>query len=521
MNTQLTDQSVLGDLVEEIFRQLEQGEDIDLDQLADEYPEYRDRLSRVLPMLRDLNALDLSSDDDPGFDDGLKTAEQRTLGDFRLLRQLGRGGMGVVYEAQQLTIDRRVAVKVLPFAALVDSKALQRFKNEVAAIATLEHPHIVSVYSVGEERGIHFYAMQLVRGQSLAAVIHELRQRARNQESITGELISEVVSDMQIEKGPFSNAETQTAGKTVTQQPRITDQTYFRNVVRLILQVTDALQHAHEHGIVHRDVKPGNLLLDTHGNLFVTDFGLARIETGAGLTMTGDVMGTLRYMSPEQVLANRVVIDHRTDIYSLGATVYELLTLQPIWPGSDKAELIRKISFEEPVQPRKVNASIPDDLETIVLKAISRNPSERYDTAKAMGEDLQRWLDHKPIVARRPTLVHRVSKWTRRNPAVMWSAIAILLVVIAALAFSNLYISGARATKAAALSRALDSEQQARQNFQRARDAVDDFLIKVSEETLLNEPTMAPLRKELLQLALDYFQEFAIQHSGDDELDAD
>ena len=330
-HTKQTADSAFDRLVEQICDRIQAGAMVQLDSLIAEYPEMADRLRDIYPTLTAManwNQLDSQDERLPG--ETHDEALNQTIGDFQIIRQLGRGGMGIVYEAQQLTIHRRVALKILPFAALVDSRALQRFRNEVSAIATLEHPHIVSVYSVGEERGIHYFAMQLIRGQSLAAVIRELRARAEGDGSVTGALLGQVVSEMaQIERtganladekhqqvhsdkntlAPFSSgdqprklgfdetrAETVARGRSATEPARITDQTYFRNIVRLIQQAADALQHAHDHGIVHRDVKPGNLLLDTHGSLFVTDFGLARIESGAGVTMTGDVLGTLRYI---------------------------------------------------------------------------------------------------------------------------------------------------------------------------------------------------------------------------------
>ena len=270
----------------------------------------------------------------------------------------------------------------------------------MTAVATLEHPHIVSVYAIGEERGIHYYAMRLIRGQSLAAVIRELQQRALNHDSVSGESLSQVVAAMPQPDEASSHAgtgtkpyasevdepvETVARGQSVTQTSKITDVSYFRNVAGLMIQASEALHHAHQQGIVHRDIKPGNILLDAQGNLFVTDFGLARIENAPELTLTGDVLGTLRYMSPEQVQAGRVMVDHRTDIYSMGATLYELLTLKPIWSDTNKADLIRRISLEEPTPPQKLNPVIPTDLETIVLKAISRNPSERYEQCAGIG----------------------------------------------------------------------------------------------------------------------------------------
>ncbi len=177
--------------------------------------------------------------------------------------------------------------------------------------------------------------------------------------------------------------------------------------------------------------------MDKHGKLFVTDFGLARIEAVAGVTMTGDLMGTLRYMSPEQVTAGRVLVDQRSDIYSLGATLYELLSLQPIWEGHDRADLIRKISFDEPVRLRTINPAIPNDLETVVLKSLAKNPSERYESTAALAEDLQRFLDRKPVLAKRPTTLQRINSWSRRNPAIVWSAILLMAVITIASIVSN------------------------------------------------------------------------------------
>jgi WD40 repeat protein len=206
---------------------------------------------------------------------------------------------------------------------------------------------------------------------------------------------------------------------------------YFRTVAQLGIQAAEALEHAHQLGVVHRDVKPGNLLLDGRGNLWVTDFGLARLPNDPGLTLTGDLIGTLRYMSPEQALAQRVVIDHRTDVYSLGATLYELLTMRPVFEGRDRQELLRQIAFEEPKSPRRWNKAIPVELETIIPKALEKNPAERYATAQELADDLKRFLDDHPIRARRPTVVQRLRKWGRRHRAlVMWVILGLTIAVL-------------------------------------------------------------------------------------------
>jgi serine/threonine protein kinase/tetratricopeptide (TPR) repeat protein len=516
-------ESCLDKLVEEICEQVHAGNLAPLDHWINQYPEIADRLRVIYPTvvaMADWSESGLPCDI---HSEGATALGGREIGDFHILQQIGRGGMGVVYEAQQLSIPRKVAVKILPLASLVDPRALQRFKNEVAAIATLEHPHIVSVYAIGEERGIHYYAMQLIRGQSLAAVIKELRNRAERDQRLSGEALAQAVSDMEkpttvrrssarqpsdvdfadvppdgkdpvnqsdlvsadglpqlpenveqlpsialgpahrlpglqgqgqgkggkgakhIEADPLDETATQTVarGRSTTVR-EFGDAAYFRNVAVLIKQAAEALQHAHDHGIVHRDIKPGNLMLATSGALIVTDFGLARIETGAGVTMTGDVLGTLRYMSPEQVQGNRVLVDHRTDVYSLGVTLYELLTLQPMWSGEGRAELIRQISLEEPPPPRRINPSISLDLETIILKAIEKNPSDRYETAQQLADDLQCYLDHKSILATRPTIIQRLNKWTRRNAVAAWASIAVLAVLLIASVVSTVIVLGER-----------------------------------------------------------------------------
>ena len=230
--------------------------------------------------------------------------------------------MGVVYEAEQLSLGRRVALKVLPFAAMLDKQQLARFKNEARAAATLDHPNIVAIYSVGVERGVHYYAMQLIEGQSLAQVIG---QQLRMPESPlplgreAGEARSPTKLDADNRHQPSRSARDRPLHTTIAALSTLPDfdsREYFRTVARLGIQAAEALDHAHQNGILHRDIKPANLLVDDAGKLWITDFGLARIEADAGMTMTGDLLGTLRYMSPEQALAKRVVVDHRSDIYS-------------------------------------------------------------------------------------------------------------------------------------------------------------------------------------------------------------
>jgi tetratricopeptide (TPR) repeat protein len=363
------------------------------------------------------------------------------LGDFRLLREVGRGGMGVVYEAEQVSLGRRVALKVLPFAATMDPRHLQRFHNEARAAACLHHPHIVPVFGVGCERAVHFYAMQFIEGQTLAAVIANQRQRDGR-----APLPEAQPTTTHVPGQPAPVTETTPRGAASTERAPA-DRAYFRRMAELGIQAAEALDHAHQLGIVHRDVKPANMLVDERGGLWVTDFGLAHMQSDARLTMTGDLVGTLRYMSPEQALAKRVVVDHRTDVYSLGATLYELLTLEPAFAGNDRQELLRQIAFEEPAPPRRVKRAIPAELETIVLKALEKNPADRYATARELADDLRRFLADEPIRARRAGVVSRGRKWARRHPASVAAGAAALTVAAAALCGAIGWVANDRATR--------------------------------------------------------------------------
>jgi tetratricopeptide (TPR) repeat protein len=306
--------------------------------------------------------------------------------------------------------------------------------------------------------------------------------------------------------------------------PRSSD--VFRTVARLGVQAAEALEHAHGQGIVHRDIKPANLLLDPRGQVWVTDFGLAHGQSNAGLTLTGDVVGTLRYMSPEQALGKRFLLDHRTDIYSLGATLYELLTLRPAFDGQDRQELLRQITLDEPRPPRGVNPAVPVELETIVLKAMAKEPEGRYATAQELADDLRRFLEDRPIRARRTTLAQRAAKWARRHRAAVTaaavSAVLVMLVAIATLTVSNVRIAREEARTQAALAEAKANydlaevrRQREEANFQKALGAVDEMLRGVAREPLARVPQMERLRRELLEVALRFSQEFLEEKSTD------
>jgi WD40 repeat protein/serine/threonine protein kinase len=431
--------AAFAEVVEGLTAKLQAGGPVDVDAYLAAHPEHADRLRALLPALSMLDAMSASGPGALSFPvaDSPGPAPDGLLGDFRLLREVGRGGMGVVYEAEQVSLGRRVALKVLPFAATMDPRQLQRFHNEARAAAGLHHTNIVPVHFVGCDRGVHFYAMQFIDGESLAAVIRRLRQDGGTGPAPAGtasEQPTTTYAPPGAAGGPEAATEAVARQSTVASGGAARGRECFRRAAEAGVQAAEALDHAHQAGVVHRDVKPANLLLDSRGRLWVTDFGLAQILHGeAGLTLTGDLVGTLRYMSPEQALAKRVVVDHRTDVYSLGATLYELLTLQPVFAGGDRQELLRRIAFEEPLQPRRLNRTIPAELETIVLKAMEKNPAERYATAQELADDLQRFLDDKPIRAKRPTLVQRARRWMRRHQPLAWAGSIVLLLATAGL----------------------------------------------------------------------------------------
>jgi serine/threonine protein kinase/WD40 repeat protein len=413
--------------LEEYLADLEAGRRPDRAALLARHPDLSAALARCLDGLELLHAAVASEESDPRLTqpcqppgpttDSAGPASGAPLGDYRILREIGRGGMGVVYEAIQLSLGRRVALKVLPFAATLDARQRQRFENEARAAAGLHHAHIVPVYAVGCERGVHYYAMQLIDGRTLAALIDEERRLAG------------------LEGDPAdAGGEAPTVTRAAQSTPRSArDAGYYRTVARLGLQAAEALEHAHGLGVVHRDVKPANLLVDAAGEVWVTDFGLARVQAQDGPTVTGDLVGTLRYMSPEQALGRRGLIDHRSDVYSLGVTLYELLTLRPAFSAIAQHELFRQIADAEPYLPRRLRPSIPVDLETIVLKACAKAPEERYQTAQDLADDLARFLDDQPIRARRATVRQRAVRWARRHrPLVASLALSAIVVLVGA-----------------------------------------------------------------------------------------
>jgi serine/threonine protein kinase/WD40 repeat protein len=331
------------------------------------------------------------------------------LDDFRILRELGRGGMGIVYEAEQESLNRHVAIKVLAPGTAWSPRILQRFLREAKAAAQLHHTNIVPVFGVGQRDDLHYYAMQLIRGLSLDKVLGEIR---RQKDGV-----------------PADPSGDQTAIHPALAAATDLDERYARSVARIGLEVAQALEYAHQQGTLHRDIKPSNILLDVHGVAWVTDFGLAKAVEDEDLTRTGDFVGTIRYMAPERF---RGRCDGRSDAYSLGLTLYELLALRPAFLGSDRETLLHQVNRVEPPRLRSLNPAIPVDLETIVHKAIEKEPEDRYKHAAALAEDLQAFLGDRPIAARRVSSTERLTRWARRNPglATLGTALAAMLALV-------------------------------------------------------------------------------------------
>jgi serine/threonine protein kinase len=476
---------------------LQAGKRPDPDEFRARYPDLAGALAECLAGLEFVHAAGLALSQPgvvppPGLSAAtLLMAAGAPLGDFRIVREIGRGGMGIVYEAEQLSLGRRVALKLLPFAGALDPRQLQRFKNEAQAAAHLHHPNIVPVYGVGCERGVHYYAMQLIEGQTLATMIASLRERPR-------------ASGLQPPGALTVAVPTRPAAAASTQPSDARDPGFLRTAAGLGMQAAEALEHAHQLGVVHRDVKPANLLVDARGNLWILDFGLAQIQSDTRLTRTGDLLGTLRYMSPEQALGTTLAVDHRADLYALGATLYELLTLEPALSGNDRHELLRQIAFEEPRPPRKLNRAIPAELETILLKALSKAPEERYATAQEMADDLRRFLEDKPIRARPPTLPQRTRRWARRHEALVLAAGLVLLMGMVALAVSTVLIARQR--------------DVARARERQARQAVDEMYTQVAEQWLADEPHLEALQQEFLGKALAFYKGLTAEGSTDPSL---
>ncbi len=498
MNEPSTERNPVEELADDFVQRYRRGERPALSEYTGQFPELAEQIRDLFP------ALVMMEDIRPSEAEGAEGADAASapslvqVGDFRILREIGRGGMGIVYEAEQMSLGRRVALKVLPASALLDPRKLQRFRREAKASAGLHHTNIVPVYGVGSEADVHFIVMQYIPGHGLDVVLRELRclrgldvaegSRENDGESLAQNLLSGQFqpSARRADGNDSGRAnETETASvnlpKGSASSWKETGRPFWHSVARICVQAADALDHAHNHGLLHRDIKPSNLLLDPQGVVWVTDFGLAKTAQDAeDLTHSGDLIGTMRYMAPESF---RGEADSRSDIYSLGLTLYELLTLKPAFAHSGRERLKRQAAHEEPPRPSKLNPAIPRDLETIVLKAIALEPQHRYQSARELAADLRCFLEDKPIQARRASTSERVVKWARRRPAIAFLSALVVVVgiggiggviwqwrdAVAALQREQIALDDAKKAKAKA-----DQEaERARREAQAAREVAD------------------------------------------------
>jgi len=377
-------------------------------------------LGPLLSAARSRRSRDSAAEDD--------SVLERTLGDFRLIRAIGRGGMGTVYEAEQISLQRRVALKVLAPQLSLSPTDVERFRREAVAGGRLSHANLVAVYDVGEQNGVYYIAQELVTGSFTLA-----------------EFLADMGREQELPEG------------------------YFRSIAELFAKIANAMQAAHDQGVIHRDIKPGNLLITEQEEPKVADFGLARVNDDLVLSRTGELAGTPFYMSPEQAMSKRFGLDRRTDIFSLGATLYEALTLSRPFAGDTSQQVLEQIVTVDPPDPRRLRSKVPWDLAVICMKALEKHRERRYQTMDELAADLRRFLAHQPILAVPPGALTRSVKWTRRHPVISVSS-AVLIVAFAMVTWLLIRTWSAEKTKGLALiekSRALDEAQSERTEARR------------------------------------------------------
>jgi tetratricopeptide (TPR) repeat protein len=483
-------------LAEDFARRCRGGNPPSVNAYAEQYPQWAGALRELLPPVARMEELKRLRQGAPHLPAAGPPLER--LGDYRILREVGRGGMGVVYEAVQESLSRQVALKVLAPQALPDPRKRERFQREAQAAARLHHTNIVPVFGVGEQDGLPYYVMQFIPGEGLNEVLARWRR-----------------------------------GEPAAPGPETPAGRHWREIARIGVQAAEALHYAHQQNILHRDVKPANLLLDAHGTVWVTDFGLAKWAGQKDLTATGDLVGTLQYMAPENFQGQA---DARSDVYSLGLTLYELLTRQPPFQGATLASLLQQVTEQELPRPRRRDPAIPRDLETIVLKATARDPDRRYPTAAALAEDLQRFLDDRPIRARRATALERGWRWCRRNralAALAATALAALLLAVAAGWVGYVHTTRALAGEARKRDEAAAATQKAEANVELGLQKFEEIFNCLAER----DPAPPPRRRPgggrggppfrppasaedaaLLRSILSYYDQFAERNTTNPRL---
>ncbi|MEM7205201.1 MAG: protein kinase [Planctomycetota bacterium] len=423
------------------------------------------------------------------------------LGEFRLLERLGSGGMGIVYLAEQESLGRRVALKVVRPDHAYFPTSHARFRREAEAIARLHHPGIATVYVVGEEAKVPYFAMEYVVGLSLHEVINELRTRRPDQ--LRGADLAALLTRRLRGKATVDASAEAFAGSWVD------------TCLRLTLRTVEALTHAHERGVLHRDIKPSNVMVTADGSVRVLDFGLARAENAASITRSGSVLGSLPFMAPEQLCGDTAVSDWRTDVYSVGVTLYQLLTLHFAFWGETAQRTMQLVLDGQPVPIRRRNAAVPWDADTICLTAMDVDPGRRYQSMTALADDLERFLGRRPITARRPGPGLRLWRWTQRRPATVASIVTCTLIALIAL---MAYQWQAQASDDRVAKERAAARQDSEDSLFAAIDALDEIIAQANAPELINTPQGDPVREALLERAADLFDRLSKQEAEHPEL---
>ncbi|MEM7456760.1 MAG: serine/threonine-protein kinase [Planctomycetota bacterium] len=539
----------LEELMDEFSARCRAGENPSVSEYVQRLPEQEDEIRDMFPTVALMEQMKKRADSSVASHPVVSTEDiPKQLGNYQILREIGRGGMGVVFQAVQEGLERKVALKVMNANAITSEMQLKRFRREVRSAAGLHHTNIVPVFAVGEDNGTHYYSMQFIDGVSLDEYIGAVRSNstdagfgasrtlARTRQLTEAELAEtrafELPEKVETAGGESNDGESGEFTLEHGKEPLANSNAdvysgsrYWRRVATIGYQISDALQWAHDHGVLHRDIKPQNLLLDRIGNVWVTDFGLAKLEDDqVDASQTGNIVGTLMYMSPEQLQGKASAA---SDVYSLGLTLYELLALKAAFGKEGQTTTIAERLKPKEVTPlRTINPSIPRDLETIVMKAIRHDSADRYSSAQQMRDDLEAFLEGRAISARRATPVEKLWKWARRNPALA-ASLSLLLLVLTMFA---VIAQAGRMRIEQALEDTRESKKLADTRLDLATDGYDaildtyteqsvetDDVFDIREETTIDAPvTIADTRR--LALLLEHYEQFALQGENDPEL---
>ncbi len=560
-------------LADEFAKRIRRGETPSIEDYVAANPKLESQIRAVFPTIARMEKVSRQQLSNSGAH-GLKHHAElnlKKIGDFEILGQLGQGGMGIVYEALQVSLHRHVALKIISPSISGSPKQLERFKREAATAARLHHTNIVPVFGSGDENGIHYYAMQLINGTPLHQAVRSIRESKTYSfessgstfntvngprtkpaptrvDSFKSELNQEDESDGKISTSSLAlepvieSKENRAASNRIAGSEKQKSD-YWLRVCHCVADIADALDYAHEQGVLHRDVKPSNLIMDQNGTVWITDFGLAKFDESDGLTKTGDMVGTLRYMSPEQFNGDG---DARSDVCSLGLTLFELLVLNPAYSETRSAPLMKLKTEQPPPSPRQFEPNIPKDLETIVLKACATLPTERYQSAGEMRDDLICFIEGRAISARRANIIEQAWRWSKRNPMVaslsgLTLGLIITVAVVAtignqqtqaALRDKEIEYDRAEASKTSAelaLTEAKTQRKRAEDNFSIAIEACEEIMQNIAnrgvpfgiavevqdEEVRSFETTLTGSDVEILETLLRFFEDFAQKNETD------